>query len=385
MSDMFFTLIPHDASINFIGKRTIYVGISVVTFALALVAFFTRGLNYGVDFTGGTQIQVRFHSKPSDAEVRTALSKIQLSEATVQEMGGEGSGEFLIRVPTAGLDLLRYKEQLQKSLDVSAPADGGTARLRFSEDRLYVQYNRPADPGKIKSSVNALGIQDITVESVNLFGKESNNEYLIQFAGMAARIINVFRESFGKGGVEVLQTDQIGPKVGKELRWQAVGAVLISMVLILIYVGFRFEFEFAPGAVLGLVHDTMIILGIFAFFRLQFDLSIVAAMLTIVGFSINDTIVVYDRIRENIARTRNPNLAQVMNDAINQTLSRTILTSGTVLLASLALVFFGGPITFNFALAFSIGVVVGTYSSISVSSALTLYLHDWRLRRRSAA
>ncbi|MFH1018756.1 MAG: protein translocase subunit SecF [Pseudomonadota bacterium] len=385
MSEMFFTLIPSNASIDFIGKRRIYVGISVVTLALAIIALLVKGLNYGVDFTGGTQIQVRFQSKPSDADVRKSLSKIQLSEATVQEVGGEGSGEFLVRVSTAGLDLTKYRETLQKAFDAVSPAEGGPARLRFSEDRLYVQYEKSADPEKMKAGVNALGAQDITAESVNPFGKESNHEYLVQFAGVASRITGTFQESFGKGAFEILQTDQIGPKVGKELRWQAVGAVLISMILILIYVGFRFEFEFAPGAVLGLFHDAMIVLGVFAFFGLQFDLSIVAAVLTIIGFSINDTIVVYDRIRENIARTRNPNLAVVMNDSINQTLSRTILTSGTVLLATLALVFFGGPITFNFALAFSIGVVVGTYSSISVSSALTLYLHEWRLRRHATA
>jgi preprotein translocase subunit SecF len=383
MEKLFFTIIPYGTSIDFIGKRKIYVGISVVTFLLACISLVTRGLNYGVDFTGGTQVQIKFQAKPSASVVRNALSKIQLSEAVVQEVGETGSGEFLIRVPSSEADLTKYKAQLQQALDAASPA--GPAHPRYSEDRLYAKYDAPADPGKVKESVNKLGIAGIAVESVTPFGKESENEYLLQFAGAASRIMQVFEDTFGKRSFQILQVDQIGPKVGKELRMQAVGAVLISMFLILLYVGFRFEFEFAPGAVLGLLHDAMIVLGIFSFLRLQFDLSIVAAILTIIGFSINDTIVVYDRIRENIARTRNPNLAQLMNDSINQTLSRTILTSGTVLLASLALVFFGGPITFNFSLAFSIGVVVGTFSSISVSSALTLYLHEWRLRRAAAA
>jgi preprotein translocase SecF subunit len=195
--------------------------------------------------------------------------------------------------------------------------------------------------------------------------------------GSQTKVSQALHQVFGDHSFETLQVETVGPKVGKELRLQAVGAVLISIIFILIYVWFRFEFEFAPGAIVALVHDALAILAVFSMFQIPFDLSIVAAVLTIVGYSINDTIVLFDRVRENIKLSRDPSLPAIINLSINQTLSRTILTSGTVLFASLPLMFLGGPITFNFALAFTIGIVVGTYSSSFVASPITIYVRNY--------
>ncbi len=174
----------------------------------------------------------------------------------------------------------------------------------------------------------------------------------------------------------------MGEKVGSELRTQALGAVLISIIFILLYIWFRFDFEYAPGAILALIHDAMAVLGIFSILRLQFDLTSIAAVLTIVGFSINDTIVTYDRIRENMKNltTDFPNL---INTSINETLGRTILTSMTLFMACLILYFFGGPITQNFAFALCVGLISGTYSTIFIASPLTIYIRRY-MQQKSA-
>lgn len=376
MSKLFFEMIPNDASIDFMGKRKIYLGISVVTLVLAFFFIFTRGFNYAVDFKGGTQLQIRFKDNITSEQIRQSLTKLNLEDAVVQDVGEAGKKEFIIRVANAQTDYAKYTDTLTKALP--------NAKLRFAEDRMYAKYDTPQEATKLAAVINQAPVDDLHNVSVMPFGRASDNEYMFLFEGLSGRIVKQFEETFGKQSFEVLQIDQVGPKVGGELRQQALGAVLISILLILIYVWFRFEFDFAPGAVFSLAHDAVIILGVFAFFQFPFDLSIVAAVLTIVGFSINDTIVVYDRIRENLQKTRNPDLGQVMNDSINQTLSRTILTSGTVLLASLALVFFGGPVTYYFSLAFSIGVIIGTFSSISVAASITLIIHNARLAKKTA-
>jgi preprotein translocase subunit SecF len=384
MSRLFFEFIPNTLKIDFMGKAKYMLVLGTLLVTGSLVSLFTRGLNYGVDFEGGTQLNLKFSTQVTASELRAALSKLGLEDSMVQEMGERQKGEFLIRVPSQQTDLTRFKDPLQKAANSVSPQPGTPAKLRFSEDRLYVGFAAAVAPEKLKSAINALQIPDLAVHNVDPFGRASDYEYRVQISGIANRIVTVFEESFGARKFEVLQVDYVGPKVGKALRMQAIGAILISLVLILIYVWFRFEFEFAPGAVICLFHDATIIIGVFSFFQLSFDLSIVAAVLTIIGFSINDTIVIYDRIRENLQRTRNPDLPQVINDSVNQTLSRTILTSGTVLLTSLAILFFGGPITQNFALAFTIGLIAGSYSTISVAAPITIYVQRFLHRQKGA-
>jgi preprotein translocase subunit SecF len=351
----------------------------------AVVLLSTRGLNYGVDFLGGTEIHVRFSQKPAAAEVRAVLEPIGFKEAQVQGFGEVGSGEFLIRVPPEALNLDLRKDALTKALNAAAAEGSGSAKIRMTEDRVYAAYEKPADAEKIKASVNEANAGDLKVDSVMPFGQASANEYVVQFEGVATRVAKAFEKKFGKTNVEVMQVEQVGAKVGSELRMQAIGAVLISILLIGIYVWFRFDLVYAPGAMIALIHDPLAVLLVFALFRLQFDLTTIAAILTVIGFSINDTIVVYDRVRENVKKTREINLPQLINDSINETLGRTVLTTGTVLIASLTLIFLGGPITFNFALAFTIGLIVGTYSTIYVVAPITIMLHDFITHRRKAA
>lgn len=382
MAQKFFEILPSGTKIDFIGKWKYVFSGSVVMLAVSVFVLATKGLNYSVDFKGGTDIHVRFFDRLPASEVRGILATLGLSEAMVQGYGEKDSGEFLVRLEPENLKIEEHRERLQGALDSAAP-DGGKARVRFQEDRLYVTYEKPADPLKLKEAVDGLGLVQLKVDEVRPFGQASANEYVVQFAGIASKVMKAFRDKLGPGKFEVLSVEQVGARVGSELRMQAIGAILISILLIGIFVWFRFDLMFAPGAMLSLIHDPLAVLLVFSLFDLQFDLSIVAAMLTLVGFSINDTIVIYDRVRENLKKSRDIDLPSIMNQAINECLGRTILTTGTVLMTALALMFLGGPITFNFALAFAVGLVMGVYSTVYVCCPITIMVHNYMTRKAS--
>ncbi|HLG20620.1 MAG TPA: protein translocase subunit SecF, partial [Bdellovibrionota bacterium] len=324
MSKPFFEMIPSGTNINFVSKFNAMFVASTAVMVLCFATMFIRGFNYGVDFRGGTEVHVRFEPNTKADHVREALKPIGLGSAMVQGFGEEGSGEFLVRVEPTKVNLEQFKGKVGAALNTVA-GEAAPAKVRWAEDRLYVTYSKDVATDQIKSAVENLAIKELTIASVNLFGRASDHEYLVQFSGISGQMIRAFEASFGKGKFEVLQVEQVGPKVGGELRMQALGAVLISLLFILIYVWFRFEFEFAPGAVISLIHDAVFILGVFSFFQLEVDLSVVACVLTIVGYSINDTIVLYDRVRENLRKSPNPNLVGVINESINQVLARTII------------------------------------------------------------
>jgi preprotein translocase subunit SecF len=199
--------------------------------------------------------------------------------------------------------------------------------------------------------------------------------YEIALRGFGPDVVESLQERLGKDAVEdVLSMEWVGPKVGEKLRYDGIKSVLIALLLILVYVALRFDLRFAPGAVLCLFHDAIITLGFFTFTRMEVNLTTVAAILTIVGYSINDTIVVYDRIRENLQKTQERDLSKVINTSINETLSRTLLTSFTTILAILAVTFFGRGTIQDFSIAMTVGIVVGTYSSIYVAAPLSILI-----------
>ena len=278
-------------NIDFIGKRKIFISISIALILIGLISIIVRGgLKYGIDFAGGTIIQVKFKKKITIGELRKVIKK-----GTIQNFGDTGD-EFLIRYPLTKADT----EKLQQDL-----------KLKLTK-------------------------------------------------------------SFGKNSFEIRRVEMVGPKIGKDLRRKGVIAVIISLIGILIYVTIRFEFRFALGAVLALFHDVLITLGIFSILNKEFDLTVLAAFLTIVGYSLNDTIIVFDRIRENMNKYLKTKFPTIINRSVNETLSRTILTSGTTFFVVLALFLFGGGVIHDFALALLIGIIVGTYSSIYIASPLVL-------------
>jgi len=300
-------LVKPDINVNFVGRRKLALALSILLILVGLVSLLVQGgPNYGIDFSGGTLVQVQF-AKPTDAAgIKAALDDPSLGSVVVQRFGDDSS-EFLIRTQNVS---------------------GGLGRL-----------------------------SDLIGASLS--------------------------KSYGEAQVDIRRVEMVGPQVGKDLREKGLMAVLYAMVGILIYVSWRFEFRFAVGAVIALIHDVLITLGLFSLFGKEIDLPIIAAFLAIIGYSLNDTIIVYDRIRENMARHGREGFAAVVNRSINETLSRTILTSGTTLLVVLALFFLGGGVIHNFAFALLAGIVVGTYSSIFVASPI-LILWDQRRKKNAA-
>jgi len=288
-------ILSENLKIDFMGKRKYAVVLSAILIIGSFAFLFTKGLSFGIDFTGGTLIEVAYPETAGLGGIRDVLEEVGFGDAQVQHFGT--SRDVLIRI---------------------APrADRASAEL--SEEVLAALKNADA-------------------------------------------------------AVEMRRVEFVGPQVGEELTEQGGLAVLYALIGILIYVALRFEYRFAVGAVAALVHDVIITLGVFSLLQVEFDLTVLAAILAVIGYSLNDTIVVFDRIRENFRKMRKGTPHQVMNTSINQTLSRTIMTSLTTLLVLFALFFLGGEIIHSFALALIVGVFVGTYSSIFVAGASALAL-----------
>ena len=278
-------------TIDFVGKRKYAIVMSLMLMAVSIFSISTQGLKLGIDFTGGTLIEVGYQEGVDLSVVRNTLDKAQFKSANVQYFGS--TNEILIRL---------------KPQDISS-------------------------------------------------------------AKLSSKIIRLLGDD-----VDIRRVEFVGPKVGEELTNDGGLAMLYALIGILIYVAFRFEYRFALGSISALIHDVIITLGVFSLLQIEFDLTVLAAILAVIGYSLNDTIVVFDRIRENFLSTRHVDPAKIINGALNQTLSRTVMTSLTTLLVLFALFFLGGEIIHSFALALLIGVVIGTYSSIYVASSMILAL-----------
>jgi len=286
-------------NINFIGHRMIAVCISLAVIAISIISLIMHGgPNYGVDFEGGTQIQVKLVQDMNIEDLRKFVDELNLGSASVQRLGPKGTKDYIIKF-------------------------------------------------KISTS---------------------------EMEGLQDKISQRATEKYGKEALEISQVVMVGPKVSGEMRQKGFWAIIMAMIGILIYVTWRFEIKYASGAILALVHDVVITLGIFSILSKEITLPIIAAFLTIIGYSLNDTIIVFDRIRENLRQRRKEGFDQIINSSINQTLSRTILTSGTTMLVVLSLYLFGGYGDIHeFSFALIIGVLVGTYSSIYVASPTLIF------------
>jgi preprotein translocase subunit SecF len=302
---------------DFLGKRRYAYAFSALLVAASFVSLAARGLNYGVDFRGGTEVRLRFAQRPDLAELRSRLAGAGLGDATLQRYGAQEENEVLVRV------------------------GGGFA------------------------------------EGAAQAAEDVSRRVLQALDGGA---------SAASGGIELRSVDYVGPSVGQELRKKALLAVVGSLIGILLYLGFRFEPKYGLSAVVTVAHDAVVCVGLFSLTQRPFDLTVVAAVLTIVGYSLNDTIVIFDRVRENLRLKRGgAGLAALMNDSVNETLSRSILTSLTVLLVVLSLFLFGGDRINDFSFAMLVGVVVGSYSTIYISCPFVLVWEAVRERRRHRA
>ncbi|MDD4091485.1 MAG: protein translocase subunit SecF [Smithellaceae bacterium] len=286
---------------DFVGKMKIAVGISAALIIISILSVLLHGgLNFGIDFAGGTIIQVKFSkAAPADA-IRSAFAGINVGDAIIQEIG---------------------------------------------ENEVIVRTNQP-----------------MTKE-------------------LQAKVDQAMTGQFGAGQYEIRRIEFVGPKVGRDLTQKAVLAIVFAWIGMLIYIAWRFEFRYGLGAIIALIHDTIIVIGVLSLLNKEFTLVIVAALLTVIGYSINDTIVVFDRIRENRKKDLKRTLGDIINASVNETLSRTILTAFTVILVLLSLFFLGGPVIHDFAFALLVGLVIGTYSSIFIASPIVLAFENIQISK----
>ena len=295
--------IKKDLKINFLRVKNIATILSILAIIFSLFFLVYKNLNFGIDFKGGTLIEIKKDENLSIAEIRNQLSELNIGDIQIQTFGSDDI--ILIRI--------------ENSTNLDANAD---------------------------------------MNSIELIRSSLGNDVIIQ------------------------RTEIVGPKVSSELIQKGIIAIIIAVFLMLFYIWIRFEWQFSIGAVTALIHDVMITMGIFSFLQIEFNLSIIAALLTIIGYSMNDTVVVYDRIRENLRKYKQMNIFDLINQSLNETMSRTLLTSVTTLLALFSLYFLGGEVLKGFTLAMIIGVFIGTYSSVFIASQIILYLNvkrDWSI------
>jgi preprotein translocase subunit SecF len=370
-------ILKHKTNIDFIGKRRPAVFISTLLNLAVLVGIAVFGLDLGVDFAGGTLVELKFNHPVQAEEVRKRADA--LGEASVQRLGAEEENTFLVRLrgvtqlteetrgkaeaAVQGLGVERFQAQL----------DSGLINLRTREQ---------VEPQRLREAVESAGVGVTDVRTLGA-AEGGGFDYQVVASGTDRRIVAAMTQG-GTPDFEVRRVDYVGPQVGRQLRNKGIGALIYSLVMILVYVAFRFDFKFGPGALLAMLHDTIMTAGYYLVSRREFNLTSIAVLLTVLGYSVNDTIVIYDRIREEMVRYKGKTMAELINIAVNDTLSRTLLTSGVTALSLIGLLIFGQGEIFDFAAAMLVGILVGTYSSVYIASPMVIWL-DERANARARA
>jgi len=349
---------------------------------------FWHGIPLGVDFRGGTLVYVKFSHTPDDNAIRAALERVGLPRARIQRLGVPANNEVLIDLDvreTSEKALDQGKVQIINALETNAPA--GKQDLNNASSLTIANYLLERDPlhagtdASQRYAAQARAIVDYRDKTKG--GVISSLDELKSVADPAA--VAALRDRFFLSDFGVYQVEIVGPQVGKQLQSQAKWAVVYSLVGMLVYLGFRFEWIYGVAAVVTVFHDTLITVGAFSLANKEISLTVIAAILTLIGYSNNDTIVIFDRIRENLKLMRREKLSEVVNRSINQTLSRTILTAGLTFLTVLALYVFGGEVLHGFSFALVIGILIGTYSSIAIAAPILVAYQDWRSSRGKRA
>ncbi len=372
-----------DPKIEFMKYRGVFVWVSI---ALLLVGFvelvFLTGINLGIDFAGGTQVTVRLRDEVDIQELRRTLEAAGLRDAQIQSYGTAEDRQVLIKTPVVGESEEGSSTALIDAFNQDLNPDAGgkfDLNQRGKEALAALLFEADPDGRRITDEDEAREHYDQAAAAILA---ERQNLTLYESWEQVGRVtdpayLDVLQEKAVLGAFNVLQNENVGPQIGSELRTKGILAVSLSLIGMLLYIWYRFELRFGIGAVVAVFHDFLITLGLFAILNYEFNLSTIAAFLTLVGYSVNDTVVIFDRVRENLRRHRRMPLVDVMNLSLNQTLSRTVLTSGTTLLVVGCLFVLGGEVIRGFAFVLLVGVIIGTYSSIFVASPFTLLWERW--------
>ncbi len=372
-----------NTNIDFLGKKWYFLAFSLVFSVAGLCSmFFWHGIPYGVDFRGGTLVYVKFSHTPDDNALRAAMDRAGLHNAKIQRYDVPSNNEVLIDLDvqeTSEKDLANGKNQIISTLETNAPP--GKQDLNNSSSLAIKNYLMDKDPMRLGSDADQKYTQQaqaiVDARDKGQGGVLSSFDQLrnsVDPAAAASLPDGFYLSDFSVRNVEI-----VGPQVGAQLRRQALLATAYSLAGMLVYLGFRFEWIYGVAAVVTVFHDTLITVGAFSLLNKDISLTVIAAILTLIGYSNNDTIVVFDRIRENIKLMRREKLSEIVNRSINQTLSRTILTACLTFLTVLALYLFGGEVLRGFSLALVIGILIGTYSSIAIAAPILVAYQDWRI------
>jgi preprotein translocase subunit SecF len=376
-----------EPNIDFLGKKWYFLAFSLV-FSVAgiLSMLFWHGIPLGVDFRGGTLVYVKFSHTPDDNAIRAALGKVGLRQVRIQSV--PANNEVLIDLDvreTSEKALDQGKVQIINALETNAPA--GKLDLNNTSSLTLANYLLEKDP--LRAGTDASQRYAAVAKAIVDYRDKTKGGVLSSFDELKAvadpAVVTALQEGFFLSDFGVYQVEIVGPQVGKQLQSQAKWAVVYSLAGMLVYLGFRFEWIYGVAAVITVFHDTLITVGAFSLANKEISLTVIAAILTLIGYSNNDTIVIFDRIRENLKMMRREKLSEIVNRSINQTLSRTILTAGLTFLTVLALYLFGGEVLHGFSFALVIGILIGTYSSIAIAAPILVAYQDWRGSRGKQA
>ncbi|MBV9404717.1 MAG: protein translocase subunit SecF [Acidobacteriaceae bacterium] len=376
---------------DFLGKKWPFIILSLLLTAAGLISLAVKGgPKYGIDFTGGALMDVNFIKRPSAEAIRSALHRKIAGEIEVQEVsnaqGAGNSQEVLITTGVREEALANVRNDIVSALNAAFnPAAGAKLDINLAgpteiADRLRDPLAR-ANVSLSDDQLQAL-IQRILDYRTAHSGLIRSVDELSSVSGVTPQVLNVLRQECFTGNFAIRSNEVVGPKIGADLRQQAINVVLIALGAMLIYIGFRFEWIYGVAAVIAVFHDTIITIGLFSIFNKPIDLTVIAALLTLVGYSMNDTIVTFDRIRENLRMQMRGSFEYIVNLSINQTLSRTVLTSGLTFLTAISLFLFGGQVLNGFSFALVVGIIIGTYSSIFIASPILIFWQNLAAQRK---
>ncbi len=373
-------------NVDWIGKKWFFIGASFALFVVSIIHLAIKGgPRYGIDFRGGTLVYVKFLNTPHLDLIRTALKQKGLGESTIQRFDQPSENKVIIslekKTTEAAGDIDQGRATIQQTLDLTfrhSESQIGKADLNnVRADVLQTFLPGPSMQGLAQSIVDYKTTHGGLIKSF---------DELRAVPGISDSVLDLLRQKFYLGEFAIISSEIVGAKVGADLQRQAVSATLYALAGMLIYIAWRFKGTiYGAAAVLAVFHDVIITLGFFSFFNKEISLTVIAALLTLVGYSMNDTIVVFDRIRENLKLSRKESLSSIINKSINQTLSRTVLTSGLTFMTVVSLYLFGGEVINGFAFAMVVGIIIGTYSSIAIASPLLVIWIDYRTKKKALA